>query len=96
MDRALSKGSFALSIVWPCKADGLDYDGHMLEQELISGASGFAERLEVRNDLIQRAEDGDAEIKEILELGVNARKGVTAEPAEIDCPSYAQRALSGK
>ena len=47
----------------------------------------------VRMDLIQRAEDGDADVKQILELETAARDGNSDEPDEIDCPSYAASVL---
>ena len=93
MDRSLAKGSFALSIAWLLRAESCDYDGHMLAKEELSGPDGFAERLGVRADLIQRAEDGDADVKQILELETAARDGNSDEPDEIDCPSYGASVL---
>ena len=93
MDRSLAKGSFALSIARLLRAESCDYDGHMLAKEELSGSDGYAERLGVRMDLIKRADDGDADVKQILELETAARDGNSDEPDEIDCPSYGASVL---
>ncbi len=94
MDRGLAKGSFALSMAWIQNAAGTDYEGHMVMKETLSGKDGFGERKALRDLLRSKCLDsGYEEVKEILELESLARDGVTAEPHEIECPSYARRAL---
>ena len=86
LDRALKRGSLALTSLW-LKADCTTYEDHLVEKELLSCGDAAVERADERRLLQSLAAAGDENWMALLELERKTRDGEEGEPEMIPCRS---------
>ena len=85
MDRNLTRGSLALTSLWP-KSECPTYEDHLVEKELLSDKEAASERQAERR-LLQEAAETDENWQQLLLLERKVRNGDDAEPELIPCRS---------